>query len=85
MYKITSVTPMKNDILLGCTNYEGDLTKVNFLRIFDENNNAFEIKNFLLDKTTPCFTDKISTLVMLKEYVPEKFLHRGNKIEFDYK
>jgi len=82
--EITGATKVNGNFYLGGTSYDGDFMNAKLLRIFDENGDILETRDFLMDRTRTCFTPKISPWIMLKKDVPDKFLCRGNKIEFDY-
>ena len=82
MCEITNITKLNNNILLSCSVYEGDFMNSSLLKIFDKKNNIFETKNFMLDKTRPCFNSPVTPWIMLKEDIPDSFLDKGNKIEF---
>ena len=81
MCEIISVTKLNDDILLNCSVYDGDFINSSSLKIFDGDNNVFETKDFLLDKTRPCFNTPVTPWIMLKTDVPERFLTNGNRIE----
>jgi len=79
--EISSITNVNNDIVLGCTSCDGDFMDAEILKIIDGDDNIFETKNFIIDKTRPCFNMPITAWIMLKEEIPPKFLQRGNMIE----
>ena len=84
MCEITGATKVKGNIYLGCTGYDGDFMKARLLRIYDESGNKFETADFVMEKTRTCFTTQTTPWIMLKDDVPSIFLHKGNKIEFDF-
>ena len=84
MCEIKGATKVQGNIYIGCTSYDGDFMNTNLLRIFDENGNIFETADFVMDKARSCFTTQITPWIMLKKDVPDRFLFRGNKIEFDF-
>ena len=81
MCKITSITKLNDNILISCSIYDGDFANSSVLKIFDKENNIFETKDFLLDKTRPCFNTPVTPWIMLKTGIPENFLSKGNRIE----
>ena len=85
MCEITGATKILGNIHLGCTGYDGDFMKAKLLRIFDENGNKLETEDFLVDRAGACFNSQITPWIMLKKDIPDKFLRKGNKIEFDFK
>ena len=82
MCEIRNITKLNNNILLSCSAYDGDFMNSKLLKIVDKNKNTFETKNFLLDKTRPCFNASVTPWIMLREDIPDSFLDRGNEIVF---
>ena len=82
MCEISSVTKINNDILIGCTSYDGDFMNAGLLKIFDGVDNIYETEDFIIDKSRPCFNTQTVPWIMLKKDIPNEFLHKGNKIEF---
>ena len=85
MCEITDTTTLDGEIVLFCTPYDGDFQGSTVLKIFDESSEMYEISEFLLDQTRPCFgISGIEPIIKLQQPIPEKFLHPGNKVLLEH-
>ena len=84
MCEIKGATKVQGNIHLGCTSYDGDFMNAKLLRIFDEKGDIFETADFVMEQPRTCFTNEITPWIILPKDIPDKFLNRGNKIEFDF-
>jgi hypothetical protein len=72
--------------IIDCTPYDGPYVNATILRIFAKDsvvdNSVFETSDFSFENFTRCFTSDVKPSVVTKANIPERFLTRGNKIEF---
>jgi len=70
--------------LVICTPYDGDYMSAKAVTVFDAEGGSVRVTKFRVGHTTQCFNDNpISPIVKFDENIDDKFLQKGNKIEFE--
>jgi len=81
MNKILSVDKVGDALVLNCDFTDKIGTPAGF-KIRDSNGDVFEIREYMYESFTPCFSEKeVAPSIVTKIVVPEHFLQPGNFIE----
>jgi len=84
MCEIKEVTTPKEHRIFICTPYDGDFMSAKAVNLFDAMGGSVRITKFCVGQTTNCFNrNPIAPVVKIDEDVDDRFLQKGNKIEFE--
>jgi len=84
MCEIREVLTPKEMKVCVCTPCDGDFMAANVLNIFDAKGRSVSVTKFHVGHTTNCFNDNpIAPMVKIDEDIDDRFLQKGNKIEFE--
>jgi len=84
MCAILEVTKTVEGVFVSCTYYEGDFMRAKTITIIGQNSEKAKITKFCMSRSSQCFSNRpVSPWFRIDEDIDEKFLQRGNKIEFE--
>jgi len=70
--------------LVICTPYDGDYMSAKAVKVFDKNGDFIRVTQFHVGHTTQCFNNNpISPVIKFDKNIGDRFLQKGNKIEFE--
>jgi len=85
MCEIRDVLKVEKMWVVICTFYDGDFMKAKAVTVFDERGEPLKLTNFHMEHTRPCFNDNpVSPVFGTEETLDERFLRRGNKVDFAF-
>ena len=74
---------MTEGTFVCCTSTASEFMRAKAVTLFHDAE-KFTVKKFYLSKKTQCFSENpIAPVIKLEEDVPEDFLQRGNRVDFD--
>ena len=80
MCEIINTHKIGNDTIIDCSPYNGNFIGASILKIIDKSNKVFQTRDFIVEKTRPCFSGGGTPWIMTKAAIPENFLNKGNEI-----
>ena len=83
MCMVLNASNINGSWVLYCSEHDGEFLGAKTLKIINNDNKVYETRDFLVDKTKPCFSKGGNPLVMVKNHIPNEFLEKGNSVYLD--